>query len=70
MTYIQLLALSWGGTYVNDFTRFGRLYKTYIQAEPEYRVDESQIGNFFIKNNKNEMVSIRYSSNCYTYFWS
>jgi HAE1 family hydrophobic/amphiphilic exporter-1 len=26
-----------GGAYVNDFTRFGRLYKTYIQAEPEYR---------------------------------
>ena len=33
-----------GGAYVNDFTRFGRLYKTYIQAEPEYRVDET--GNF------------------------
>ncbi|MGI9531736.1 efflux RND transporter permease subunit [Lutimonas sp.] len=47
-----------GGTYVNDFTRFGRLYKTYIQAEPEYRVDESQISNFFIKNNKDEMVPL------------
>ena len=29
-----------GGAYVNDFTRFGRLYKTYIQAESEYRVDD------------------------------
>lgn len=47
-----------GGSYVNDFTRFGRLYKTYIQAEPEYRVDEKQIDNFFIKNNKNEMVPL------------
>jgi len=47
-----------GGTYVNDFTRFGRLYKTYIQAEPEYRVDESQISNFFIMNNKGEMVPL------------
>jgi len=47
-----------GGAYVNDFTRFGRLYKTYIQAEPEYRVDESQINNFFIKNNKGEMVPL------------
>ena len=36
-----------GGSYVNDFTRFGRLYKTYIQAEPEYRVDESGINNSF-----------------------
>jgi HAE1 family hydrophobic/amphiphilic exporter-1 len=47
-----------GGTYVNDFTRFGRLYKTYIQAEPEYRVDESQINNFFIKNNEGKMVPL------------
>lgn len=47
-----------GGAYVNDFTRFGRLYKTYIQAEPEYRVDESQISNFFIKNNVGKMVPL------------
>ena len=47
-----------GGAYVNDFTRFGRLYKTYIQAEPEYRVNEEQINNFFIKNNLGEMVPL------------
>jgi HAE1 family hydrophobic/amphiphilic exporter-1 len=47
-----------GGAYVNDFTRFGRLYKTYVQAEPEYRVDESQINNFFIKNNTGDMVPL------------
>jgi len=47
-----------GGAYVNDFTRFGRLYKTYIQAEPQYRVDERQINNFFVKNNKGNMVPL------------
>ena len=47
-----------GGAYVNDFTRFGRLYKTYIQAEPEYRVDETGINKFFIKNNKGDMVPL------------
>jgi HAE1 family hydrophobic/amphiphilic exporter-1 len=47
-----------GGAYVNDFTRFGRLYKTYIQAEPQYRVDESQINNFFIKNIDGNMVPL------------
>jgi len=47
-----------GGAYVNDFTRFGRLYKTYIQAEPQYRVDESQLNNFFIKNNVEKMVPL------------
>ena len=47
-----------GGAYVNDFTRFGRLYKTYIQAEPMYRVDATQISNFFIKNNSGSMVPL------------
>ncbi len=47
-----------GGAYVNDFTRFGRLYKTFIQAEPKYRLDESQMSNFFIKNNEGNMVPL------------
>ncbi|MBE9485387.1 MAG: efflux RND transporter permease subunit, partial [Bacteroidetes bacterium] len=47
-----------GGAYVNDFTRFGRLYKTYIQAEPQYRVDEKQISNFFIMNKDGNMVPL------------
>jgi HAE1 family hydrophobic/amphiphilic exporter-1 len=47
-----------GGAYVNDFTRFGRLYKTYIQAEPQYRVSKDQISNFFIKNKDGNMVPL------------
>lgn len=47
-----------GGSYVNDFTRFGRLYKTYIQAEPEYRVNEKQISNFFVVNNNGNKVPL------------
>jgi len=47
-----------GGSYVNDFTRFGRLYKTYIQAEPQYRVNGEQIANFFVKNDKGDMVPL------------
>jgi HAE1 family hydrophobic/amphiphilic exporter-1 len=47
-----------GGSYVNDFTRFGRLYKTYIQAEPEYRVNEKQLSNFFVPNNNGDMVPL------------
>jgi HAE1 family hydrophobic/amphiphilic exporter-1 len=35
-----------GGAYVNDFNRFGRLYKAYIQAEPEYRLKRGQINLF------------------------
>ena len=47
-----------GGAYVNDFTRFGRLYKTFIQAESEYRVDESKIENFYLKNADGDMVPL------------
>lgn len=49
-----------GGSYVNDFNRFGRLYKTYVQAEPEYRTKPSDIGLFFVKNK--EGVSMPLSS--------
>ncbi len=47
-----------GGAYVNDFTRFGRLYKTYIQAENQYRMSEDDINNFFIRNSEGEMVPL------------
>lgn len=47
-----------GGAYVNDFNRFGRLYKAYIQAEPEYRQNEEQIDLFFIKNNEGRSVPL------------
>ncbi len=47
-----------GGTYVNDFTRFGNLFKTYIQAEPEYRQTEEQIAQFFVRNKEGKMVPL------------
>ena len=33
-----------GSTYVNDFNKFGRVYKVYVQAEPEYRRTRSSSG--------------------------
>jgi len=47
-----------GGSYVNDFNRFGRLYKAYIQAEPAYRLNEDQINLFFVKNNTGNSVPL------------
>src|SRR5205823_11417397 len=35
-----------GGAYVNDFNRFGRTYKVYLQAEPQYRADVKSLGLF------------------------
>jgi len=47
-----------GGAYVNDFNRFGRLYKAYIQAEPEYRQSEESLGLFYVKNKNGESVPL------------
>ena len=47
-----------GGSYINDFNRFGRLYKAYIQAENEYRIDEKKINMFFVKNKDGKMVPL------------
>jgi HAE1 family hydrophobic/amphiphilic exporter-1 len=47
-----------GGAYVNDFNKFGRLYKAYIQAEPEYRQNPEQASLFFLKNRDGESVPL------------
>jgi hydrophobic/amphiphilic exporter-1 (mainly G- bacteria), HAE1 family len=47
-----------GSSYINDFNRFGRVYKVFVQAEPEYRTDPKQLGLFFVRTAKNEMVPL------------
>src|SRR6188768_2694177 len=47
-----------GSSYVNDFNRFGRVYKVYVQAEPEFRSDPKQLGLFFVKNQGGGMVPL------------
>ena len=47
-----------GSSYINDFNRFGRVYKVYIQAEPEFRRDPSQLGLFFVRNTQGGMVPL------------
>jgi len=47
-----------GSSYVNDFNRFGRVYKVYLQAESEFRRDPSQLGLFFVRNRDGGMVPL------------
>ena len=47
-----------GGAYVNDFTKFGRIYRAYIQAESSYRQNENGLDLFYVKNNAGDPVSI------------
>jgi HAE1 family hydrophobic/amphiphilic exporter-1 len=47
-----------GANYINDFNRFGRVYKVYLSAEGEYRNETWDLGQFFVRNNKGEMVPL------------
>ncbi|MEH6911546.1 MAG: multidrug efflux RND transporter permease subunit [Oceanicoccus sp.] len=47
-----------GGAYVNDFNRFGRLYKVYVQAEPEYRAEPDGLRYFYVRNGDGDMVPL------------
>ncbi len=47
-----------GGYYVNQFNRFGRVWKVFVEAEPKYRADTSQVGQFYVRNNNGDMVPL------------
>ena len=47
-----------GGVYVNDFNRFGRQWKVFLQAEPEYRRTASDISAFYVRNADGNMVPL------------
>ncbi len=46
------------GLYVNDFVRFGRVFKVLLQAEPEYRNTPSKISEFHVRNREGKMVPL------------
>ncbi len=45
-----------GSTYVNDFNRFGRTYRVYAQAEPQFRAQPEDIANLKMRNLHGDMV--------------
>lgn len=54
----QTLQAYLSGMYVNDFVKFGRVYKVFLQAEPEYTNTPGDIGKFFVRNNEGGMVPL------------
>lgn len=47
-----------GGLYVNDFNLFGDTYKVMLQADAQYRQDEADLLDLYIKNNSGQMVPL------------
>ena len=47
-----------GGTYINNFTRFGKLYQTYLQAAPDYRLDRRSLDSYYVTSASGESVPV------------
>ena len=47
-----------GGAYINNFTRFGKLYQTYIQAAPDYRLDRRSLDSYYVTSASGESVPV------------
>jgi len=47
-----------GGLFVNYFNDFGRAWQVRVQAEAEYRSNLDNVGQFYVRNAKGEMVPL------------
>jgi HAE1 family hydrophobic/amphiphilic exporter-1 len=47
-----------GGSFINYFNRFGRQWQVYIEAEGEYRSRAENVGQFYVRNNRGDMVPL------------
>jgi HAE1 family hydrophobic/amphiphilic exporter-1 len=47
-----------GGSFINYFNRFGRQWQVYVEAEGDYRGRAENVGEFYVRNNKGEMVPL------------
>ncbi len=48
-----------GSYYVNDFNKFGRVYRVYVQAEADRRSNPRDIGKLYVRSKDGEMVPLR-----------
>jgi HAE1 family hydrophobic/amphiphilic exporter-1 len=54
----QTMQAFMGGAYVNQFNRFGRQWKVFLQAEGEQRTDSNDIGGYYVRNARGDMVPL------------
>jgi HAE1 family hydrophobic/amphiphilic exporter-1 len=54
----QSLQAFLGGLFVNYFNRFGRQWQVYIEGEPSFRAQASDISRFYVRNDEGRMVPL------------
>jgi HAE1 family hydrophobic/amphiphilic exporter-1 len=47
-----------GGAFVNYFNQFGRAWQVYVEAEAPYRANLNNVGQFYVRNNRGQMVPL------------
>ncbi|KTD30490.1 efflux RND transporter permease subunit [Legionella israelensis] len=47
-----------GSSYVNLFTKFGKVFQVYVQAEAPSRMNIAEVRNYYVKNQSGEMVPL------------
>ncbi len=47
-----------GSVYINDFTKFGKVFRVFVQADKEYRSTKGDIDKLFVKNANGKMVPL------------
>ena len=55
---LNCLAGYYGGQYVSDFNRFGKVYKVQIMGDPQQRVDERSLDNTYVRLHNGEMAPL------------
>ena len=54
----QTLQAYLGGLFLNQFNRFGRQWRVFLQAEGEERLSERDIQQYYVRNNDGQMVPL------------
>ncbi len=52
------LAAQYASSYINDFNKFGRVYRVYMQADSPYRATMDDLNKVFVKNIAGRMVPL------------
>ena len=54
----QTLQAFMGGSFINFFNRFGRVWQVYVQAEGDFRTQAENVGRFYVRNSSGQMVPL------------
>jgi len=48
-----------GSVYVNNFNKYGHVFKVMVQAEPDFRTNLQELGNIYVRSKTEQMVPLK-----------